>query len=235
MNSCCMMDFNNKSSNIPQPSEKPYLAIFSEAITPILKEQEEALNVEINFSYIGRNEYKVPSLGKEDENPEKEVIIGCTLKSKYDNFGNRNAPIDILVAFDISGSMTEQLDNTTETNKLTRADLAKKCLILLKSKLGPKDRIGLLTFNNAAFQIFDIDPLDDIKNFDSKVGEIQIQGGTTISSCINLAIDMFEVADKKIKSKSKDKQDLRRFKRLILLTDMNNTGTDDDLIEGIQN
>ncbi len=250
MNSCSSLNFNNKSTKmgLPQPSEKPYLAVFSQVITPIKKEVNETLSVEIDYSYIGRSEYKIPNIGKEDENPEREIIIGCTLKSKFDNTGNRIAPIDILVAFDISGSMKDSLnsknnfsfgfmDNNLQNSLVvkTRAQLAKKALQLLKNQLSPEDRIGLLTFNDSAFKVFDIDFIKNIKDFDNRIKNIAISGGTSISSCINLSIEMFETADKELKSTAKDKSKLKRFRRLILLTDMNDTGTDDDLIQGIQN
>ena len=221
MNSCCMFMTGNKGLDKYDPNNKPYLGAFSEVISTIKEEKEKVLNFEVFYSYIPRNFYKIHE-DNQNENQERELLIGCTLKSKLDGIGNRNCPIDFLIAVDVSGSMSASVGGDCET----RMSLAIKSTMKIIEKLGKDDRAGVVSFNNACQIVGDLNYKDEILKSKSDIQELVPAGGTTISSVINLTRTIFE--DSKIPNS-------KRQKRLILLTDMNDAGNDEDLIEGILN
>lgn len=204
---------------LPYPDEKPYLGVFSEVITPITKEDVNDLNFEVFSSYISRSEYKKQLLGTENENTDGDIIYGCVLKSKLDGIGNKYCPLDLLIALDISGSMSMSVSDNH-----SRLSLSIKAIKEVYLRLSDNDRIGLLVFDDNASTIFDITFKKDLieENLYQLLDKIKTAGGTKISSCIKLTKEMY------------DKLEIsNRNRRLLLVTDMNDAGSDKDLINGI--
>lgn len=238
MNSCCNFDFGKNEDRLPQAISKPYLSVFSEAITPIDSNIENNLEIEINYSYVSRNLYK---LENEKSNPDRDLLIGCVLKSKLDGIGNRIVPIDLLIAIDTSSSMNSFSTVDNNTNEDSYIKIAIDTVIHILPKLKSTDRVGLINFNSRSTKLFDIDYISNVDNLIQVVSNLKAAGGTQISSCVSLSIEMFEDSNKKLKEEirldpSSKERILKRTQRLLLLTDMcNDSSSDEDLISGILN
>lgn len=206
-------------NSIPDPLEKPYLGAFCEVVSHIEEEKEKALNFEATISYLSRSDYKLPENTVGCQNPDSEILVGISLKSKYDGIGNRNCALDLVIAIDISGSMSAKIENGN------RLDLAKYITFMMKDKLKENDRLSVLSFENHAESLFNL-------TFPSQINETHLNsvnilmptGGTVISSVIKEVMKQFEPTAEPI-----------RQRRLLLLTDMDNTGNDEELISGILN
>lgn len=125
----------------------------------------------------------------------------------------------MLIALDISGSMSMSVSDNH-----SRLSLSIKAIKEVYLRLSDNDRIGLLVFDDNASTIFDITFKKDLieENLYQLLDKIKTEGGTKISSCIKLTKEMY------------DKLEIsNRNRRLLLVTDMNDAGSDKDLINGI--
>lgn len=223
MNSAChfITNYEDYDYNNITPEDKSYLGAFSEVISKINNETEKILNMESYFSYIPSSIYDKHTLTN-DENPDKSLLIGCVLKSKFDDYGNSSFPLDLLIAIDISGSMQGQ---NLEVAKYASQRLIESLLLTI-------DHVGIVYFNNNSHTLFSLKPKSEITPNDyQSILNLEANGGTTISSIINLTLEIYQIHNEKHRFNSLQ----RRIKRLLLLTDLEDSANDKELINGILN
>lgn len=218
MNSCCDLNFYNdtlEKNEIPPVDSMNYLGMFSQHTYPILNlEKKSILSLEANAAYISGDYQHALK-----ENLERNVMIGCTLKSKFDGIGNRVVPIDVVVALDISGSMSSNLGNSS----VNCLELAKNAIMKLFSKLNSEDRFGLLVFDDKSEDILNLTSAHQVKNLKSTLSEIKTSGWTVISTAVEGAIKMM----------TRNKAEGNRIRRIIFLTDMGDS-YNEELLNGIK-
>ena len=122
---------------------------------------------------------------------------------------------DIMVLVDLSGSMAEQDFSARDGQKSTRLSAAKQVLgDFLKTREG--DRLGLILFGDAAFVQTPFTADQQVWLTLLKQSEVAMAGQSThLGDAIGLAIKVFE----------DNKQDNRKEKIAIVLTDGNDTGS----------
>lgn len=225
MNSCCNFNvFDSDRKSIPSLDSINYLGVFSNEFYP-LKDANHGriLNLETNFAYVPSDfsdffHEKQENLPGQDNN----VFLGCQLSSKYDGIGNRSLPIDLVVLLDVSGSMT----GTLQDGNQRCIDLAKSAILKLKLKLKNNDRISLITFDDRSNVIFDLNYTKNISEFEKQVNDIGLGGSTIISVGMDKC---FEIMTSQTNLLNEN-----RLKRILLLTDMNDTESNDELVLAVQ-
>jgi hypothetical protein len=117
-------------------------------------------------------------VGLESSVKNTEVAATVTARELPEDDESTRAPVDIVVALDISGSMSGR-----------KLDLCKETLALLLRELGAQDRFGLVTFENDAQVV--ISPRKMTKetkeNAVAKIKNIRATGCTNLSGGIGLA------------------------------------------------
>jgi uncharacterized protein YegL len=231
MNSCCNFNFFNKETNIiPSLDSFNYLSVFSNEFYPLKNpNNDKILYLETNTAYVASDfSYFFPKDQDQDQDQEnlptqnKSVYLGCQLSSKFDGIGNRSLPIDLVILLDVSGSMSDTLGDSTQRC----IDLAKSAIIKLKLKLKENDRIALVTFDDQAKIIFDLNYLKNISNFDNQVSDIALGGSTIISVGMDKCFEVMTEQNKILHE--------NRLRRILLLTDMNDTEGNDELVHAVQ-
>lgn len=98
---------------------------------------------------------------------------------------------DTFVVMDVSGSMAEKLDN--QATKLEAAARAQGNMALQKYQIDPRDRLGIVTFDDVGHLVL---PLSEIGQNKRKIlqilKELQIGGGTDIDVGLCTAADSFD-------------------------------------------
>eukprot|EP00549_Striatella_unipunctata_P003777 CAMPEP_0118692340 /NCGR_PEP_ID=MMETSP0800-20121206/11220_1 /TAXON_ID=210618 ORGANISM="Striatella unipunctata, Strain CCMP2910" /NCGR_SAMPLE_ID=MMETSP0800 /ASSEMBLY_ACC=CAM_ASM_000638 /LENGTH=502 /DNA_ID=CAMNT_0006590297 /DNA_START=208 /DNA_END=1716 /DNA_ORIENTATION=- len=111
----------------------------------------------------------------------KTTNICTTIKARVlEEDDEKRAPVNILVALDVSGSMSNN-------NKL---GLCKDTLKLLLHELGPRDQFGLVTFSNQACLEVPSKKMshDNKTNAVQTINKLDARGGTNMSGAIGLAV-----------------------------------------------
>lgn len=129
--------------------------------------------------------------------------------------------LNLVVCLDISGSMSLPFEGskTTKSGKRSiKLDVAKESLFSLLSQLRESDSFGLVVFHSTPSVI---QPLQKIKMTDvnvlkKKISSLRPMGGTTISSAINSATEIFETCSELSNSSN----------RIFFLTDLEVSVTD---------
>ena len=189
----------------------PYEGIINENYFKIMqRETQLTANLEI-FKHITKNPF----------NKQLEYFIGMLVKSKYDGVGRKLDELDISIALDISGSMSnginrkptfkELLQNPNEHNNFEysnkdRLTIAKECLFKLIDSMNDKMNMALTTFDTQSKVIIPLSPKKEIKSISHLINNIKTEGGTDLSEALKGAADCL------LESKAK-------FKRVIIITD----------------
>ena len=94
-------------------------------------------------------------------------------------------PTDLMIILDRSGSMSGE-----------KIEQARAAVLQLVSQLGPQDRFSLITYSDRAEVAIPLAPVDERSHRDvaGRVAEIMADGGTNMSSGLDLAIDLIERA-----------------------------------------
>ena len=164
-----------------------------------LKQKETKLisNFEVSYASI-----------KNPITEKREYFLGLLGKSKYDGVGLRE-PIDIGIALDISGSMSCNINEKSES----RLEIAKKSLITFINNLSENDNISITAFDHECLNIVSFANakkfLADKKNID-KINKLNPNGGTDIYKGLK------EVYDNMMNTKN----NINKQRRIILITDM---------------
>jgi len=193
---------------LPTPSSITYQGIFNQHsyyAGPPEKQDAVAL-----ASRIAR----VPFVEGQETN--KDVWVGCFLKSCRDGQPRDGTPIDMVVVLDISGSMQGGLGGCRDGR--SRLELAKEAIEGLLSKLQGEDRFGLATFTTQGAVI---QPLEFFKKLDrdslsQRIQQLRAGGGTTLAAGMDAAVGSCQ---------DSAEPEGPRHRRLLFLTDMNDCGS----------
>jgi hypothetical protein len=200
--SCGAMDINSFEENIkykrlPPSSSLTYEGFINQNYFPInSRETEKRISCETSYSII-----------KDPLDSNQTVFLNLLVKSKFDGMGNRNKPIDIVVILDISGSM-----NSSLSGGMSCLNLAKTAIIQLGKMMNEHDKLGLCTFDDRGYDIFEMFEMKKHMDFEAKISPIVTQGGTTLYAGLKQGYDMM------IRN-----MDNSHHKRMIFMTDMNSS------------
>jgi len=144
---------------------------------------------------------------------EMEHFVGVNFCSKYDGAGIEQLgrpKLNLVAALDISGSMSNSFDGGA--NKDSKLKVAKECLLIILSSLGPEDSFGLVVFNH---QVTVVQPLELMANLKPEALKNTIQklrpgGGTQLADGLKGATKLYENA----------KEGDNISNRILFLTDM---------------
>lgn len=129
-----------------------YQGCFNEHFYDLGKPEQSKLVVLQNYSAIVTNPLT----------QNKEIFVASFFKSCLDGRPRGNQPIDIVVILDISGSMSCRVTNNSNRQKI---DLAKSTIVQLYEKsLRSDDRFGLGTFDDAGYQLIQLQNRSDISS-----------------------------------------------------------------------
>jgi len=207
-------------SSLPDQNSITYQGIFSEHSFPTGDPEDTwVLNV---ASYAGG---RVPHWSRKNES---EIWVATFLKSSLDGQPRGKQPIDIMIAMDISGSMSSWLE------KCSRIDMAKQAVLSLLEKLRPNDGFGFLVFNHSTIVIQQIENRSSLKleELNRGIEKQCARGGTNLDLAMRKTLEVFK--ERLQKSGQDEKEtDLPRERRIVFLTDMHASGEAlEGLIEG---
>lgn len=125
-----------------------------------------------------------------------ELVIAATSEPAV---VHSRKPTDLMVVLDRSGSMSGE-----------KIEQARAAVLQLASQLGPQDRFALVTYSDAAEVALPLAPVDEraSSSWRSRVAEITADGGTNMSSGLDLGLDLIEKA-----------RDTGRVPHVILISD----------------
>eukprot|EP01084_Bolivina_argentea_P167848 291204_1 len=179
----------------------------------VSKEGEKKEEKEKQMFYPSYSWAKSKSINNNDENNEFEYFITCGLNSNILEKDFERNILNLVIVFDISGSMSMSFDGDCES--MSKMSVAKDCLIGLLSHLKENDRFGLVLFDDKTIVFQDIMLIKDLdlNILKERIGKINTRGGT------NFEVGYLkgrELIEKAIKMDNK----MKRSNRIIYLTDM---------------
>jgi len=129
--------------------------------------------------------------------------------------GTARQPSDIVCVIDISGSMGSEAKimgagGTAESHGLSLLDVAKHGVRTIVNALNENDRLGVVAFNNQAFEVFPLTAMNEAghKMAEEKLNELQQGGGTNIWEGLVAGLDALRAVPAN-----------NRFGHVMLLTD----------------
>jgi len=154
----------------------------------------------------------------------KDYFISVGLTGKLDGEGlhkhGGRRPLNLVMVMDVSGSMASSFDGSDPSSKLT---VAKDSLLGLMSQLKDTDRFGLITFDQNAYTIQELELWKDIDKAQLKDKIVKLDDGG--STCL---IAGMKAATQMIVNGLKKKGAQTNENRVFYFTDMNpNMGTSD--------
>jgi len=90
-------------------------------------------------------------------------------------------PLDVIVVLDISGSMSVR----------GKIDYAKRATERVATSLAPTDRFGLVTFNDTARTVFELQPVEDIQNLHTTIDSIFEVGASNLHQGLSTTLRAF--------------------------------------------
>jgi Mg-chelatase subunit ChlD len=146
------------------------------------------------------------SAGGYARTPLEEMLpISLELPSKIDI-----PSVAMVLVLDRSGSMES---SHSFSGGVTKIELAKEAAYQAVAQLGPKDYAGVVTFDDSANWVLQLQPVTNLDTFRSAIGSITSGGGTDIYSGLSPAVDALVTSNAK-------------RKHIILLTDGVSAGGD---------
>jgi Ca-activated chloride channel family protein len=153
------------------------------------------------------------------QDDEYFVRVGLDSNIKESDFKRKK--LNIVVVLDISGSMSSPFNRYYYDNKKandpksSKMDIANRSLVGMIDHLGDDDRLGVVLFDN---QAYNAKPLRAIKDTDIKaikrhILELKSRGGTNWSAGYRSGIKLFETIEEKLKNPNEYEN------RVIFLTD----------------
>ncbi|KAJ4457501.1 putative cell surface protein [Paratrimastix pyriformis] len=125
---------------------------------------------------------------------DHDVYLGFSLLSKFDGDGIRQLgrpPLNTALVLDISGSMGSPFSRKDEKAKIEVAKVAFKNLI---SRLQPKDRVCVITFDDRAEVVLPFQTVGELDRtmVNDKIDGLHPRGGTCLEAGIREAAHQFE-------------------------------------------
>ncbi len=130
---------------------------------------------------------------------EETLPVEMTLKDR-----ERLPGMSMFMVIDKSGSM--ESSGIQGMGGLRKIELAKEAVYRAVDLLGPWDRVGVISFDNAARWVVNPAPVVDVQRIKNQVGTLRASGGTDILAGLQAAADAM-------------KKENSRVKHIILLTD----------------
>jgi len=147
-------------------------------VMQVENDEEEALSIKVT----PRHE----SIGIDSPHQTLDFCTTVKARSLPEDDDNARAPVDIVVALDISGSMQGR-----------KLDLCKETISLLIRELSPQDRFGLITFGSDTNIVFPARKLGvvDKESILAKVRRLSTCGCTNLSGGIGLAAQEMQAVE----------------------------------------
>lgn len=143
----------------------------------------------------------------------RDTVLEEVLPVKMDLEGERQIPkMEIDLVIDHSGSMTT---SATDGSGITSLDLAKAAAVKALENLRKTDNIGVMAFDDQYTWVVESQTAEDVEAIQTKIGSIEIGGGTSIYPAVQAAALNIAQSDAQIK-------------HIILLTDGEDTYSDYD-------
>jgi Mg-chelatase subunit ChlD len=103
--------------------------------------------------------------------------------AQHQFFDHKRAPLDLILALDISGSMAG-----------SKLKLLKEAVKLIMNQLNDKDRISIVTFNNRAQRITPLQLLTTYNKgkITQKLNSVKASGGTNIAEAMDICFNIFK-------------------------------------------
>jgi len=147
------------------------------------------------------------------------ITVGLDSNIKASDFKRKK--LNIVVVLDISGSMSSPFDKyyydrkKTDEPKMTKMEIANRSLVGMIDHLANEDRLGIVLFDNKAYNAKPIRVIKDtdIKAIKKHILELKSRGGTNWSAGYRSGLALFD----KLKDKFKDPNIYEN--RIIFLTD----------------
>jgi Ca-activated chloride channel family protein len=143
--------------------------------------------------------------------------------------------VDIVFVVDISGSMGESFPN--DTDRRSKLEVAKDCIMQIVDQLLPSDRVGLVEFNDRAIARRDIEPatISNMENFKATLQSMKVYGGTNLAAGLKLGYDVLRGLDKTeeaplqiLETSARAQDEKLRLRRVFFLTDMQSSRKDEE-------
>ena len=130
---------------------------------------------------------------------EKEYYLSVGLNSNIKESDFNRPKINLVVALDISGSMSSSFnsyyyDDSDKSDNRSKMKIAEECLNNLIDKLNPDDRLGIVLFDNGAYLGKKISLISntDTQALKNHILEIEARGGTNFSAGYKESTSLFE-------------------------------------------
>lgn len=135
---------------------------------------------------------------------EKEYYMSVGLNSNIKESDFKRPKVNLVVVLDISCSMSSSIidyyydkkenQNIEENDKISKMELAEKCLCNLVDKLKEDDRLGIVLFDNQAYlgqKITTVGDLD-LAKLKNHIMEVKEKGGTNFEAGYEKGTNLFE-------------------------------------------
>lgn len=107
----------------------------------------------VHFARVKDSQVRVDDMSKDPTSSvaseEDPLYMRLEFSSKFDGAMTQEArfPLDLAFVLDISGSMASPFPE--DSDRRTKLQVAKDCLLMILDKLTPEDRVALITFNDS--------------------------------------------------------------------------------------
>jgi len=231
-----------KYGNIPTKSSIQYDGLFNSYFFPVKKldgncssnkkKEENSIGARISYSkelnILNSNDI----LNINSKNKNEEIFISILINCLKDGVKEITKSLDVVIALDISGSMSSNLPITSEETKplscleLAKAaikDLNQKFISLVNKNKYSNDfkgvencishRLGLCTFDDLSYTIFNLTAVEELGvSLSEKLDPINVKGGTNL---FNGLAQAWRIMQKDCRSEAE--------KKILFLTDMQDT------------
>lgn len=130
---------------------------------------------------------------------EKEYYLSVGLNSNIKESDFNRPKINVVIALDISGSMSSSFnsyyyDNSDKSDNKSKMKIAEECLNNLIDKLNPDDRLGIVLFDNQAYLGKKISLISetDTEALKNHILEVEARGGTNFSAGYKEGTSLFD-------------------------------------------
>jgi len=221
-----------QAKQVPPPSSITYEGLFNENWFLNHKAKDEKETEKKDFLITPVSGYATFTAVEEEGKPRRQ-LAACFMRSPLDG-KERTLGLNLVIALDVSGSMSESLTTPkTEAdlfNMKTKLQLAHSAIHQIVDQLRDGDRFGLVTFNEEAQVVQDLEAMTklDKNKLKNTVSSTKSGGGTVIMSAITAANQLISKIAKDIDHASQET-------RIIFVTDMCDSSREtNNLLQSIQ-
>jgi Mg-chelatase subunit ChlD len=182
-----------------------------------------------------------------DSDAEPEPYLGIRFASALDGKGlddHGRPPLSLVICLDISGSMGCSFSNDQNSSYSydrggnSKLDAAKKCIIAIGKQLRSSDDVAIVLFNHMQKVLLPMTSLEGLtpnkinKLIEKEMKKVSRSGGTHLANGLKAAIDLARqgnpIPRQTVPSTGKRSSSPSKLRRVMFLTDMESSQTDED-------